>query len=117
MSAVEPDEVHEIDREAPLDLTGDELVDAWRGVKAEEEEEVTGGLAGLLRARSRALLGDLLRPHRRAVVVASVLIAVSTAAQLAVPWMIQLGIDDGIPPLLKGGSGSLRPPSSSSWAS
>jgi len=109
MSAVEPDEVHEIDPEAPLDLTGDELVDAWRGVKAEEEEEVTGGLAGLLRARSRALLGDLLRPHRRAVVVASVLIAVSTAAQLAVPWMIQLGIDDGIPPLLKGGSGSLRP--------
>jgi ATP-binding cassette, subfamily B, bacterial len=109
MSAVEPDEVHEVDPDATLDVTGDELVDAWRGVKAEEEEEVTGGLAGLLRTRSRVLLGDLLRPHRTAVLVASLLIAVSTAAQLAVPWLIQLGIDDGIPPLLKGGSGTIHP--------
>ena len=109
MSAVEPDEVHEVDPGAQLDVTGDALVDSWRGVKAEEEEEVTGGVAGLLRTRSRALLGDLLRPHRRAVLVASLLIAVSTAAQLAVPWLIQLGIDDGIPPLLKGGSGTIHP--------
>jgi ABC-type multidrug transport system fused ATPase/permease subunit len=107
--SIEPDEVHDIDPGAALDITGDEIVDAWRGVKAEEEEEVTGGLAGLLRTRSRALLGDLLRPHRRAVLIASLLIAVSTAAQLAVPWLIQLGIDHGIPPLLKGGSGSVRP--------
>jgi ATP-binding cassette, subfamily B, bacterial len=107
--SIEPDEVHEIDPELPFDVTGDELVDSWRGVKAEEEEEVTGGLAGLLRTRSRKLLGDLVRPHRRAVLVASALIAVSTAAQLAVPWLIQLGIDNGIPPLLKGGSGTIRP--------
>ncbi|HEX4493488.1 MAG TPA: ABC transporter ATP-binding protein [Acidimicrobiia bacterium] len=109
MSAVEPDEVHELDPDAVLDITGDAIVDAWRGVKAEEEEEVEGGLAGLLRSRSRALLGDLLRPHRRAVVIASILIAISTAAQLAVPWLIQIGIDDGIPPLVKGGSGTIRP--------
>ncbi|MBV9639646.1 MAG: ABC transporter ATP-binding protein [Mycobacteriaceae bacterium] len=109
MSAVEPDEVHELDPDAVLDVTGDALVDAWRGVKAEEEEEVAGGLAGLLRSRSRALLGDLVRPHRKAVFLASLLIGVSTAAQLAVPWLIQIGIDHGIPPLLKGGSGTLRP--------
>jgi ATP-binding cassette subfamily B protein len=109
MSAVEPDEVHEVHANAPLDLTGDELVDAWRGVKAEEEEEVTGGLAGLLRSRSRRLLGDLVRPHHRAVLVASVLIAVSTAARLAVPYLISRGIDKGIPPLLDGGSGTIRP--------
>jgi ABC-type multidrug transport system fused ATPase/permease subunit len=109
VSAVEPDEVHELDPDAVLDITGDAIVDAWRGVKAEEEEEVEGGLAGLLRSRSRALLGDLLRPHRRAVVIASILIAISTAAQLAVPWLIQIGIDDGIPPLVKGGSGTIRP--------
>ena len=54
MSAVEPDEVHEVDPDATLDVTGDALVDAWRGVKAEEEEEVTGGLAGLLRTRKAA---------------------------------------------------------------
>ena len=52
----------------PLDLTGDELVDAWRGVNVEDVEEVTGGLAGLLRSRSRALLGDLIRPHHRPLV-------------------------------------------------
>jgi len=109
MSAVEPDEVHEVDANAPLDLTGDELVDAWRGVKAEEEEEVTGGLAGLLRSRSRRLLGDLVRPHHRAVLVASVLIAVSTASRLAVPYLISRGIDKGIPPLLERGSGTIRP--------
>ncbi len=107
--SVEPDEVHEVDPDAVLDVTGDALVDAWRGVKAEEEEQVTGGLAGLLRTRSRALLGDLVRPHRRAIVAASLFIAVSTAAQLSVPWLIELGIDHGIPPLLKGGSGSVRP--------
>ena len=66
MTSVEPDEVHDIDPNAALDLTGDELVDEWRGVNVEDVEEVTGGLAGLLRSRSRALLGDLMRPHHRA---------------------------------------------------
>ena len=66
MTSVEPDEVHDIDPDAALDLTGDELVDEWRGVNVEDVEEVTGGLAGLLRSRSRALLSDLMRPHHRA---------------------------------------------------
>jgi ABC-type multidrug transport system fused ATPase/permease subunit len=105
----EVDHVHEVDPEAALDLTGDALVDAWRGVKAEEEEEVQGGLASLLRSRSRRLLGDLARPHRRALVISAALIALSTGCQLAVPWLIQRGIDDGIPPLLDGGTGEIRP--------
>ncbi|MEY2431091.1 MAG: ATP-binding cassette, subfamily bacterial [Acidimicrobiaceae bacterium] len=105
----EVDHVHELDPEAALDVTGDELVDAWRGVKAEEEEQVAGGLASLLRARSRKLLADLARPHRGALILASILIALSTACQLAVPWLIQQGIDNGIPPLLAGGSGDTRP--------
>jgi ATP-binding cassette subfamily B protein len=106
---MEPDEIHVIDVDAPVDLTGDALVDEWRGVNLEDEDEVTGGLAGLLRSRSRALLGELVRPHRAAVLQASLLIALSTACQLAVPWLIQRGIDDGIPPLLDGGSGTIRP--------
>ena len=32
MTSVEPDEVHEVDPDATLDVTGDELVDEWRGV-------------------------------------------------------------------------------------
>ena len=109
MSAVEPDKVHEVDPGAPLDLTGDEQVDAWRGFKLQDVEEVTGGLAGLLRSRSRALLADLVRPHRTAVFASAVLIAISTISQLTVPWLIQRGIDEGLPPLLDGGDGSVRP--------
>ena len=104
MTTVEPDEVHDdIDPDATLDLTGDELVDEWRGVNVEDVEEVTGGLAGLLRSRSRALLG---RPHPpappRRSSASSVLIAISVGTYLAMPWLVQRGIDDGIPPLLAG---------------
>ena len=58
----ELDHVHDIDPDALLDLTGDELVDAWRGVKAEDADDTAGGLASLLRSRSRALLNVLARP-------------------------------------------------------
>jgi ATP-binding cassette subfamily B protein len=109
MSAVEPDEVHEYDPDAPLDLTGDELVDQWRGVKAEDVDDAEGGLASLLRSRSRALLVDLVRPHKWAALISALLIVISTTCQLAVPWLVRRGIDDGIPPLLDGGSGSVRP--------
>jgi ABC-type multidrug transport system fused ATPase/permease subunit len=109
VSTVEPDEVHEIDAAAPLDLTGDALVDEWRGINLEDDEEVAGGLASLLRSRSRELLADLVRPHRRDIALASVLIALSTACQLAVPWLVEQGIDKGIPPLLDGGTGTIRP--------
>ena len=109
MSATEPDVVHDLEPDAPLDVTGDDRVDSWRGVKVQDVDEGVGGLAGLLRSRSRALLGDLVRPHRRALAASSVLIALSMACQLAVPWLIQRGIDDGLPPLLPGGDGSIRP--------
>ena len=109
MSAIEPDEVHDIDPDAPLDLTGDDKVDSWRGVNVEEVDDAAGGLAGLMRERSRALLGDLLRPHKRAVIAAAALIGLSIGSQLAVPLLIKGGIDDGIPPLLPSGDGSIRP--------
>jgi ABC-type multidrug transport system fused ATPase/permease subunit len=109
MTSVEPDEVHDIDPDAGTDVTGDDLVDEWRGINVEDVDEVTGGLAGLLRSRSRALLSDLVRPYHRDLVLSAVAIAVSIVAQLAVPWLVQLGIDEGIPPLLDGGSGSVRP--------
>jgi ABC-type multidrug transport system fused ATPase/permease subunit len=75
--------------------------DAWRGVAAEKADEVTAGLAALLRERSRRLLGDLLRPHRRAVIATISLIVVESLAALAGPWLIGLAIDNGLPPLLR----------------
>jgi ATP-binding cassette subfamily B protein len=76
---------------------------AWRGVAAEKAEEVSAGLAALLRERSRRLLGDLLRPHRRAVTTTVSLIVVESLAALAGPWLVGIAIDTGIPPLLHSG--------------
>ena len=74
--------------------------DAWRGVAAEKAEEVSAGLAALLRERSRRLLGDLLRPYRRAVIATIALIVVESLAALAGPWLVGIAIDSGLPPLL-----------------
>jgi len=74
--------------------------DAWRGVAAEKAEEVSAGLAALLRERSRRLLGDLLRPYRRAVIATISLIVVQSLAALAGPWLVGIAIDTGLPPLL-----------------
>jgi ABC-type multidrug transport system fused ATPase/permease subunit len=77
--------------------------DAWRGVAAEKAEEVSAGLAALLRERSRRLLGDLLRPYRRAVIATISLIVVESLAALAGPWLVGIAIDNGLPPLLHAG--------------
>lgn len=94
---------------AGLDITGDAAIDAWRGVAAEDVDDVRGNLALLLRSRSRRLLGALIAPHRRAMAWATVLITVNMVAHLSGPWFVGRAIDDGIPPLLEGGDGSLRP--------
>jgi ATP-binding cassette, subfamily B, bacterial len=73
---------------------------AWRGVATEQAEEVSAPLAVLLRERSRRLLGDLLRPYRRAVIGTISLIVVESLAVLAGPWLVGLAIDNGLPPLL-----------------
>jgi len=73
---------------------------SWRGVAAEKAEEVGAGLAALLRDRSRRLLGDLLRPHRRAVIATVSLIVAASLAALAGPWLVGMAIDNGLPPLI-----------------
>ena len=71
----------------------------WRGVAAENAEMVTGKLSALLRRRARRLLTALLRPYRRQVAWALVLVIVANVAALAGPWLVGVGIDRGIPPL------------------
>jgi len=66
---------------------------AWRGIAAEQEDEITGKLGTLLRRRSRALLEDLLGPYRRLVVTIFLLIVAAQLAALAGPWLIGVGID------------------------
>ncbi|HEX5302415.1 MAG TPA: ABC transporter ATP-binding protein [Streptosporangiaceae bacterium] len=79
-------------------------LNTWRGVAAEKAEEVSAGLAALLRERSRQLLGDLLRPCRRAVIATISLIVVQSLAALAGPWLVGIAIDTGLPPLLDDGN-------------
>jgi ATP-binding cassette subfamily B protein len=76
---------------------------SWRGVAAETADELSAPIEALLRKRSRRLLGDLLRPHGRAVALTAAAIIVASLASLAGPWLIGVAIDNGIPPLMKSG--------------
>ncbi len=76
--------------------------DDWRGVAAEKIDEVSASGGLFLRARSRRLLGSLLRPHRRALAWASFLIVVVTGAEMAAPYLVSVGIDSGIPAIRHG---------------
>jgi ABC-type multidrug transport system fused ATPase/permease subunit len=66
---------------------------AWRGIASEQADEISGKLGTLLRRRSRRVLGDLLRPHRRLAAGIFGLIVISQLAALAGPWLVGVGID------------------------
>lgn len=72
--------------------------DRWRGVAAEEVDEFSASVAGLLRRRSRLLLANLARPYARQIALAVLLIAIRSAAYLSLPYLVGLGIDKGIRP-------------------
>jgi len=76
--------------------------DRWRGVAAEEVDEFSPSVAGLLRRRSRRLVLSLARPYRLQLALAAILIAVRSAAYLSIPYLVGLGIDRGIRPGARG---------------
>lgn len=71
----------------------------WRGIAAEQQDEPTARVSAVLRARSRRLLADLLRPYRKQIALLVVIIIAANAAALAIPFLVKVGIDNGIPPL------------------
>ncbi len=73
---------------------------SWRGIAAEEAVEVSKGLSLLLRRRSRALLADLLRSHRRTVAAIILLVLTGNLAGLAGPWLIGVAVDR-VPALIR----------------
>jgi ABC-type multidrug transport system fused ATPase/permease subunit len=81
--------------------------DTWRGIAAEDADQVTGKLSALLRRRGRRLLTSLLHPYRGRVAVTLTLIIIANLAALAGPWLVGLAIDIGLPPLIH--SGDVRP--------
>ncbi|MFI9814123.1 ABC transporter ATP-binding protein [Saccharothrix variisporea] len=74
----------------------------WRGVAAEDVEELDYATGAKLQARSRRLLGSLLRPHTRAAVLALALVVAENLVNLAGPLLIAAAIDRGVPAALDG---------------
>ncbi|MFY9916398.1 MAG: ABC transporter ATP-binding protein [Nocardioidaceae bacterium] len=72
----------------------------WRGVAAEHEDELPGKVTLRLQERSRRLLKQLLRPHRKLLGFLMVAVLIENAARLSVPYLVKEGIDNGIPPIL-----------------
>ena len=79
--------------------------DRWRGVAAEDVDEFSASVAGLLRRRSRRLLATLARPYGWQMAIAAALILMRSAAYLSLPYLVGLGIDRGIRP---GSGGNLN---------
>ncbi|HEV2087168.1 MAG TPA: ABC transporter ATP-binding protein, partial [Cryptosporangiaceae bacterium] len=82
-------------------------VATWRGVAAEGSDDVSAATGVRLRERSRRLLRSLLRPHRRLFGYAVALLLVQNLAGLAGPYLVSVGIDAGIPPIVREGDASL----------
>jgi len=85
------------DSGAPADAHAD-----WRGVAGEDADDLSASASSFLRGRSRRLLGELVRPHRRALWVLLAVLVMQNAAWLAGPLLIGVGIDVAVPALLDG---------------
>lgn len=87
---------------APAPPVGAPAPDEWRGVAAEEADDIGTGLAGFLRSRSRKLLFSLLRPYKRRLAVAAVWIIIFNFSSLAGPYLVGMAIDRGIDRIVDG---------------
>ncbi|MGS0685329.1 ABC transporter ATP-binding protein [Nakamurella sp. GG22] len=84
-----------------------EADDAWRGVAAEDTSETSAAVGLKLQARSRRLLGSLVRPHRWWALLAATVVVISEIAYLVGPLLVAYGIDTAVPALVAGDSGPL----------
>jgi ATP-binding cassette subfamily B protein len=81
--------------------------EGWRGVAAEEFEDVDHATGVKLKARSRRLLGSLLRPRLRPSLLALAIAVTENLVVLAGPLLIAGAIDRGVPAALDGRPGVL----------
>ncbi|TDD28476.1 ABC transporter ATP-binding protein [Kribbella turkmenica] len=76
---------------------------SWRGYFEDEgDRELSRATTIRLKEDSRRLLGELLRPYHKLIWILVVIVVVENGARLAVPYLVHLGIDNGIPPILAG---------------
>jgi ABC-type multidrug transport system fused ATPase/permease subunit len=83
----------------PQQVTPEE---SWRGYAEENGDELTRATTLRLKEQSRKLLGELLRPYQKMLWLLVAIVVIENAARLAVPYLVHLGIDKGIPPILAG---------------
>ncbi|RSM76035.1 ABC transporter ATP-binding protein [Kibdelosporangium aridum] len=81
--------------------------DPWRGVAAEEVQELDSAVGAKLQARSRKLLGSLVRPHLWPAGAALVLVVLQNLSSLVGPLLIAAAIDSGIPSAIRGDTSTL----------
>ncbi len=79
---------------------GDEAGAGVSGVSGEERDDLSSAESTRIRQRSLRLLGSLLTPLKRPLVLSITVVVISTAAQVAGPALIAFGIDQGLPALL-----------------
>jgi ATP-binding cassette, subfamily B, bacterial len=83
-------------------------VEQWRGLAPDTDAERTEAESPdakatiRLRASTRTLLASLMRPHRRLLVIMVLLLLLQNAAAMAGPYLVMLGIAQGIGPLRQG---------------
>ncbi|MFN2462667.1 MAG: ABC transporter ATP-binding protein [Candidatus Dormibacteria bacterium] len=68
----------------------------WRGIGAEDMDNVDPATSKRLRARSRRLVWEITRPYRPHLALSTAMIALRTAAILAIPWLVGQAIDHAI---------------------
>lgn len=86
-----------IDRYRRIPASGEST---WRGTSGEQTDQITAAAAKLLEARSRALLGELIRPYRKRLAWSVFWVVITIVTGLVTPYLISLAIDKGIKPFL-----------------
>jgi ATP-binding cassette subfamily B protein len=79
--------------------------DAAEAARQQDDIVITG--RPRLRSDARQLLGELVRPHKRAIVGVLLIVLVQVVATMAEPWLIGIAIDTSLPHALHGDYGSL----------
>jgi ATP-binding cassette subfamily B protein len=74
---------------------------AITGTQDEDRSTYTREESRAIRRRSLRLLGSLIRPLRAQVIVAAIVLVISTALQVAGPILISIGIDRALPAVLE----------------
>jgi ATP-binding cassette subfamily B protein len=79
--------------------------DATLAAAVQDDVVITG--RPRLRSDARVLLGELVRPHKRAIAAVLAIVILQVAATMAGPWLVGVAIDTSLPNALKGNYTSL----------